>query len=141
MKIKYLGESDPLYFLNGKEYEVIAVEEGWYRTIDETGEDYLYSPDNFEIVEGGETTLEEEKIMVSLSRRQSKFLETELGISVEQIKDMNKKRWVAIREKCYDIVLDELLDKNDNYNEEKEISERCLIAESIMDIMFKDLKS
>ena len=81
-----------------KEYEVSAVEEGWYRTIDETGEDYLYSPDNFEIVEGGETTLEEEKIMVSLSRRQSKFLETELGISVEQIKDMNKKSWVGIRE-------------------------------------------
>lgn len=51
MKVKYCGESDPLYLLNGKVYEVMNVEEGWYRIVDETGEDYLYSPDAFETVE------------------------------------------------------------------------------------------
>lgn len=51
MKVKYRGESDPLYLLNGKVYEVVGVEEGWYRIVDETGEDYLYSPDAFDIVE------------------------------------------------------------------------------------------
>lgn len=59
MKVKYLGESDPLYFLKGKEYEVIAIEEGWYRIVDETGEDYLYGPDNFEVVEEGEVRVVE----------------------------------------------------------------------------------
>lgn len=51
MKVKYLGESDPLYLMNGKVYEVQGIESGWYRIVDETGEDYLYAPDAFEIVE------------------------------------------------------------------------------------------
>lgn len=35
----------------GKIYDVIAVEKGWYRIIDESGEDYIYPPSMFEIVE------------------------------------------------------------------------------------------
>jgi hypothetical protein len=61
MKVRYIGESDPLALLNGKVYDVIAIEEGWYRIIDEAGtyEDdeipgYLYSPKAFEIVSGSE---------------------------------------------------------------------------------------
>lgn len=52
MKVKYVGNSDPIYFVNGKVYEVLGMEEeGLYRIIDETGEDYLYCiDDNFEIV-------------------------------------------------------------------------------------------
>lgn len=56
MRVKYLGESDPLMLLNGKVYDVEAVEGDskigpWYRIIDETGEDYLYPADGFEVVE------------------------------------------------------------------------------------------
>lgn len=56
MKAKYSGQSDSLMLLNGKVYEVISVEDGpsntkWYRVIDETGDDYLYLSDDFEIVE------------------------------------------------------------------------------------------
>lgn len=51
MKIKYDGETTPLELTNGKIYDVIAVEKGWYRIIDDTGEDYLYPPDSFTIVE------------------------------------------------------------------------------------------
>ena len=51
-KVRYLGESDPLYLLNGKIYEVIEEdEEGYYRIIDETGDDYSYDTDDFEVVE------------------------------------------------------------------------------------------
>ena len=50
IKVRYLGESDPLTLLNGKIYDVIE-EEGYYRIIDETGDDYLYDTDAFEIVE------------------------------------------------------------------------------------------
>lgn len=58
MKVKFLGETDPISLINGKEYEVVAVEDGWYRIIDEEGYDedeeiqgYLYPPEIFEVVE------------------------------------------------------------------------------------------
>lgn len=47
MKKKFVGISDTFSLLNGKVYEVISIEEGWYRIVDETGEDYLYPPDFF----------------------------------------------------------------------------------------------
>lgn len=52
MKAKYLGQSDPLRLLKDKIYDILSIEKGWYRIVDETGEDYLYPPDGFEIVEG-----------------------------------------------------------------------------------------
>lgn len=54
MKVKYLGESDPLGLINGKVYEVLSIEYGYYRIVDETGEDFLYDSDSFEVVEEGE---------------------------------------------------------------------------------------
>ena len=56
MRVKYIGESDPLMLLHGKVYDVMDTEKGpgeeeWYRVIDETGEDYLYHYANFEIVQ------------------------------------------------------------------------------------------
>lgn len=50
MKVKYIGESD-VSVINGNTYEVLAVESGWYRIVDETEEDYVYPPDQFEIIE------------------------------------------------------------------------------------------
>lgn len=49
--MKYFGESDPLCFIHGKNYVVLGVEDGYYRIIDETDEDYLYSNELFDIVE------------------------------------------------------------------------------------------
>lgn len=51
MKIRFLDESYPIYLLHGKVYDVISIEKEWYRIIDEEGEDYLYPPDIFEIVD------------------------------------------------------------------------------------------
>ena len=57
MRVKYLGESSPIELLNGKVYEVLSVEDGWYRIVDETFDDYLYPPEAFEIVEGNDGSL------------------------------------------------------------------------------------
>ncbi len=50
MKVKFTGESDPVVLLNGKEYDVLSVEKGWYRIKDESDDDYLYPPEAFETV-------------------------------------------------------------------------------------------
>lgn len=50
VKVMYLGESDPIRFINGKVYEVIESVDRFYRIIDETGEPYLYTLKNFKIL-------------------------------------------------------------------------------------------
>ena len=50
MKVKYIGVSD-VSLTKEKIYDVIAVESGWYRIVDNTEEDYLFDPKEFEIVE------------------------------------------------------------------------------------------
>lgn len=50
MKVKFKGKTDFLILTHDKIYEVLSVEKGWYRIIDDSGEDYLYPPDLFEIV-------------------------------------------------------------------------------------------
>lgn len=58
MKVLCISDEYPVSLIKGKEYEVIGIENGWYRIIDEDGVDedeempgYLYSPENFKIVE------------------------------------------------------------------------------------------
>lgn len=50
MKIKYLRETEPFMLTEDKVYDVIAIEKGWYRIIDDTGDDYLYPPQLFEVI-------------------------------------------------------------------------------------------
>lgn len=51
MKVKWLGKTDYLALTCNKIYEVVSIGRGWYRIIDDSGDDYLYPPDMFEIVE------------------------------------------------------------------------------------------
>lgn len=51
MKVRFIGETDPIYMINGKIYEILSIEKGWYRIIDEEGEDYLYPPELFQVVD------------------------------------------------------------------------------------------
>lgn len=51
MTIKYIGKTIPFALTHNKTYEVISIEKKWYRILDDTGEDYLYPPENFEIIE------------------------------------------------------------------------------------------
>ncbi len=50
MRAKYLGKTEFLVLMNGKVYEVLSVERDWYRIVDDSGEDYLYPPELFELV-------------------------------------------------------------------------------------------
>ena len=52
MKVKWVAKTDFLVLTNNKIYEVISIECGWYRIIDDSGGDYLYPGDMFENVEG-----------------------------------------------------------------------------------------
>lgn len=49
MRVRCIGDGPSLTI--GKEYEVISVEKGWYRIIDDSNEDYLFPPHCFEIIE------------------------------------------------------------------------------------------
>ena len=51
MKVRFIGKSDPFMFINGKTYEKTGESHGYWKVIDETGEDYLYDPKMFEVVE------------------------------------------------------------------------------------------
>lgn len=50
MRVRYLGETSSLELTHDKVYEVISIEKGWYRLVDDSGEDYLYPPDEFEVL-------------------------------------------------------------------------------------------
>ena len=50
MEVRYKGETEFLLLTHNKIYTVLSIEKGWYRLIDDSGEDYLYPPDNFEVI-------------------------------------------------------------------------------------------
>lgn len=60
MKVRYIGKTvenfivknNRMHLIPEKVYDVINIEKhGWYRIVDESGEDYLYPPYLFDIVE------------------------------------------------------------------------------------------
>ena len=51
MKVKYTGNADIVALEKGKVYDVTSVERGWYRIMTELDDDYLFPPDQFEIIE------------------------------------------------------------------------------------------
>jgi hypothetical protein len=50
MRVKWKGKTEYLVLTEGKEYDVLSIEKGWYRIVDDSGEDYLYPPNNFVVV-------------------------------------------------------------------------------------------
>lgn len=50
MKVKYLGTTGGS-LTKGKTYDVISLEDGLYRIVDDTEEDYLFWPEEFEVVD------------------------------------------------------------------------------------------
>lgn len=50
MKVKYKGDSS-VSLTKDKVYDVLSVERGLYRIIDDTEEDYLFYPEEFEVME------------------------------------------------------------------------------------------
>ena len=50
MKVRYIKETRAGGLNKGQIYKVLSVEKGWYRIVDNSNEDYLYPPEEFEIV-------------------------------------------------------------------------------------------
>lgn len=51
LKVKYIGEDNPVSLRTGKQYSARVLKKGWYGIVDESGEEYAYPPEVFEIVE------------------------------------------------------------------------------------------
>ena len=51
MKVKWKGKTDFFVLTHDKTYDVISVEKGWYRIVDDSDEHYLYPSDLFEVIE------------------------------------------------------------------------------------------
>ena len=50
MKVKYIGKIDTVALERDKIYDVMSVENGWFRIQTELDEDYLFPPEQFEII-------------------------------------------------------------------------------------------
>ena len=51
IKVKYVGEDDPLSLRKDKVYVARILKKGWLGIVDETNEEYAYPPELFEIIE------------------------------------------------------------------------------------------
>jgi hypothetical protein len=51
IKVKYIGEDDPLSLRKDKIYDARVLKLNWYGVVDETGEEYAYPPELFELVD------------------------------------------------------------------------------------------
>ena len=54
MKAKYVGNINTIALKKGKVYDVMSVEKGWFRIMTELDDDYLFPPEQFEIIEDDE---------------------------------------------------------------------------------------
>lgn len=50
IKVRYIGEDDPLSLRNGKVYDARVLKKGWFGIVDETKEEYAYPPELFEVI-------------------------------------------------------------------------------------------
>lgn len=50
LKVKYVGEDDPVSLRTGKQYVARVLKKGWYGIVDESGEEYAYPPEVFEVI-------------------------------------------------------------------------------------------
>lgn len=76
---------------------------------------------------------------MKLNEKQLGFLKTEFGLTKEDIEKTTADGWKEIREKCFYIEADELMDIEDD--ESADESERCQLATSIANIKFSKLNN
>lgn len=50
-RVKYIGSYYQVSLIPDNIYTVLAVENKWYKIQDETGEEYFFPPEQFEIIE------------------------------------------------------------------------------------------
>lgn len=78
-----------------------------------------------------------------LNDEQIEFLEKELNLTKADIEKMTKEEWKSVREKCFYIEADELLDMEYEGKDidKEEWTKRCQLAISIADTKFSDLNA
>lgn len=76
---------------------------------------------------------------MNLNERQLEFLHTEFDLTEEDIDKITADGWMEVREKCFYIEADELMDLEDDEGAEE--SERCKLATSIANMKFSHIKS
>jgi hypothetical protein len=50
IKVRYIGKHQTPALDRNKTYAVMSIEKGWLRIMTELGEDYLFPPEQFEII-------------------------------------------------------------------------------------------
>ena len=108
MKVKYLGESDPLSLLNGKVYDVETIDEdGLYEIKDESGEIYCYFPEAFEVVEKKVT--EAEKKLVKLLIKIDRDKDSVIGASLLARETKMTEECISFIEENPDVTYDDII--------------------------------
>lgn len=78
-------------------------------------------------------------MIVGLSSEQLKFLEKKFSITKSDVLKMDKKQWNKVREDCFEIETDELLDFEKAGNDCDDCdTEDYLMASSIIDLPYKE---
>lgn len=73
--------------------------------------------------------------MKKLSKGQLEFLNENFGKTEADLEKLSADEWFHIREESFYISVGELVDKSD----EDELTDRCLVAESIADMKYSEL--
>lgn len=73
--------------------------------------------------------------MKKLSEKQLRFMWDNFQKTEEDVRTISDDDWYKIREESFYISVDELVDKSD----EDELTDRCLVAESIADMKYSEL--
>ena len=131
MKVKYLGDSDPLALINGKVYEALAIEEGYYRVIDETEDDYLYDTDLFAIVESDALTA-----LSLLNDEMLDFIKRETGYTKEDIAKMSDDEFSDFYDAIVNIEVDGILyELEENFDINSDEAKRGTYATNFVTIV------
>ena len=134
MKVKYIGESDPLELMNGKTYEVTGIQKmdgkPYYMVIDETGEEYPYEPGLFEVEKPGQMT----DCLKELERFQIEFICRECEISEEELFRLDDEQ---LYDHVYDVMCD--IEMEESPDDEEPENERCRIASGIVTLLGESL--
>ena len=65
MKVKCISDNTfSISLTYGKIYEVIGIENGWYRIVDNTEEDYLFSPDYYAVKSSGSDVASDPELFI-----------------------------------------------------------------------------
>ena len=51
IKVRFIGEDDPLSLRNGKVYDARVLKKGWFGIVDETKEEYAYPPHMIAVIQ------------------------------------------------------------------------------------------